>query len=176
MKLKICLIGEGAVGKTSLVRRFVLDEFDDRYLQTIGTKVSKKEVTIALPQNGHRMHVDMTVWDIMGQKGFRDLLKESYFYGAQGVLAVSDLTRPATLAELGGWIEGVYSVTGKIPIQILANKLDLVEDAASRQSELEEVAKNYNSPLHLTSAKTGVNVNEAFHRLAEEVAARHVAA
>ena len=107
---------------------------------------------------------------------FRDLLKESYFYGAQGVLAVSDLTRPATLAELGGWIEGVYSVTGKIPIQILANKVDLVEDAASRQSELEEVAKTYNSPLHLTSAKTGVNVNEAFHRLAEEVAARHVAA
>jgi len=71
MKMKVCLVGEAAVGKTSLIRRFVLDDFDDKYIQTLGTKVSKKELTVAIPDGSGNMKVDMTIWDIMGQKGFR---------------------------------------------------------------------------------------------------------
>src|SRR5436190_1477902 len=79
MKVKVCLIGEAAVGKTSLIRRFVLDNFDDKYIQTLGTKVSKKELASPSPDGTGELKIDMTIWDIMGQKGFRELLKEAYF-------------------------------------------------------------------------------------------------
>src|SRR2546429_9654034 len=93
MKVKVCLIGEAAVGKTSLIRRFVLDKFDDKYIQTLGTKVSKKTVESASGGGTGGVRIEMTVWDITGQKEFRELLKEAYFYDARGLIAVCDVTR-----------------------------------------------------------------------------------
>src|SRR5947209_17860115 len=113
MKVKVCLVGEAAVGKTSLIRRFVLENFDDKYIQTLGTKVSKKELTSSSPDGSGELKMDMTIWDIIGQKGFRELLKESYFYGARGILAGCDVTRRKTVDDLDDWIEGVDSVTGE---------------------------------------------------------------
>ncbi len=169
MKMKICLIGEGAVGKTSLIRRFVLDEFDDKYLQTLGTKVSKKELEIPAEGESPAIQVDMTIWDIMGQKGFRELLKDAYFYGAKGIIAVCDVTRRNTLEELDDWIEGVYSVSGRIPIQFLANKSDLEDKLAMNTKDLEQATKAYDSRYYFTSAKTGLNVEQAFRELALRV-------
>ena len=169
MKIKICLVGEAAVGKTSLIRRFVLEDFDDKYIQTFGTKVSKKELTVA-HVDGESVKVDMTIWDIMGQKGFRELLKEAYFYGAKGVIAVCDVTRKTTLDDLDDWIEGVYSVTGKIPIQFMANKWDLKDQAELGEEELVQATKAYDSSFFFTSAKTGESVETAFQNLAERIA------
>src|SRR5437660_12340143 len=90
VKAKVCLVGDVAVGKTSLIRRFVQDEFDDRYIATVGTKVTKKSVDVTW--KGAPAMLDMMVWDIMGEKGFRELLKEAYFDGAQGVDRTSDVT------------------------------------------------------------------------------------
>jgi small GTP-binding protein len=171
MKMKICLIGEGAVGKTSLIRRFVLDEFDDKYLQTLGTKVSKRELEIPANNGEPAIKVDMTIWDIMGQKGFRELLKDAYFYGAKGIIAVCDVTRRATLEELDDWIEGVYSVSGRVPIQFLANKADLEDKVTMNEKDLEQATKAYDSKYYFTSAKTGVNVEQAFRNLALRVGA-----
>jgi small GTP-binding protein len=170
MKVKICLVGEAAVGKTSLIRRFVLDNFDDKYIQTLGTKVSKKEMSVSGPEDSGELQVDMTIWDIMGQKGFRELLKEAYFYGAKGILAVCDVTRKKTLEDLDDWIEGVYSVTGKIPIEFLANKVDLKDVAEVKEDDMIQAARAYDSPFHFTSAKTGINVEIAFQSLAERIA------
>ncbi len=169
MKMKVCLVGEAAVGKTSLIRRYVLDDFDDKYIQTLGTKVSKKELQVPRPKGDDPLKVDMTIWDIMGQKGFRELLKEAYFYGARGILAVCDVTRRATLDDLDDWIEGVYSVTGKIPIQFLANKWDLRDRAEFGEAEIEQVTRAYGAPFSLTSAKTGENVEPSFTSLAERI-------
>ncbi len=170
MKVKVCLVGEAAVGKTSLIRRFVLDNFDDKYIQTLGTKVSKKELSAPSVDESGEMKIDMTIWDIMGQKGFRELLKEAYFYGAKGILAVCDATRKKTLEDLDDWIEGVYSVTGKIPIEFLANKVDLKDALEVNEDDLVQAAKAYDSSFHFTSAKTGVSVEEAFQALAERIA------
>jgi len=170
MKMKVCLVGEAAVGKTSLIRRFVLDDFDDKYIQTLGTKVSKKELSAPNPDSSGELKIDMTIWDIMGQKGFRELLKEAYFYGAKGILAVCDVTRKRTLEDLDDWIEGVYSVTGKIPIEFLANKADLKDEAQIGEDEMVQAARAYDSPFHFCSAKTGVNVEIAFQSLAERIA------
>ncbi len=170
LKSKICLLGEKAVGKTSLIRRYVLNMFDDHYITTIGTKVSKKEVRVFQPEKDRVVDVDMTVWDIMGEKGFRELLKEAYFYGANGVLAVCDITRRRTLDELDDWIDGVEAVVGKVPILIAVNKADLSTEAQFTERDVDQVAKAFQAAYVMTSAKTGVNVEEAFRKLGAVVA------
>lgn len=173
MKIKVCLVGEGAVGKTALIRRFIHDEFDDRYISTLGAKVSKREMT--LRTRGAPLDVDMMIWDIMGEKGFRELLKEAYFHGAQGILAVSDITRKDTMTDLHDWIKAVNKVTGTIPIHFLANKYDLKDHMDFTEQEFAAMAAIYKSPYTFTSAKTGENVEKSFQTIAELVAGRMVA-
>ena len=175
VKMKVCLVGEASVGKTSLIRRFVLDDFDDKYIQTLGTKVSKKELTLRESDGHGTLKIDMTIWDIMGQKGFRELLKEAYFYGAKGILAVCDATRRHTLDDLDDWIEGVYSVTGRIPIDYLANKADLRDERQIGEDELAQAARAYDSPFYFTSAKSGLNVEAAFKSLGERIVQERLA-
>src|SRR5207249_10527143 len=91
MKVKVCLIGEAAVGKTCLIRRFVLDNFDDKYIQTLGPKVSKKELASPSPDGTGELKIDITIWHILGQQGLRELLTEAYFSRARGVRAVRDV-------------------------------------------------------------------------------------
>ncbi len=165
LKSKICLVGEKAVGKTSLIRRYVLNMFDDQYITTIGTKVTKKEVRAFFPERDLLVDVDLTIWDIMGEKGFRELLKEAYFYGANGILAVADLTRRKTLDDLDDWIDGVEQVVGKVPIVLAVNKADLTSSAAFGEKDVEQSARAFDCGFYFTSAKTGDNVEEVFHRL-----------
>ena len=172
LKSKICLVGEKAVGKTSLIRRYVLNMFDDQYLTTIGTKESKKEAKVFLPERDLLVDVDMTIWDIMGEKGFRELLKEAYFHGAQGVLAVCDITRTETLTDLDEWVAAVVKVTGQIPVEFLANKADLKDQQVVTAEDLESAAKTHDAPFLFTSAKTGENVEQAFANLAKMISAR----
>lgn len=169
-KRKICLIGEGGVGKTSLIKRYVFDQFSDGYLITIGTKVTKKEIRIINPITQEEMRVTMLIWDIMGQKGFRDILRDAYFYGAQGALAVCDVTRKETLYELEGWIESLFAVTKNAPLVFIGNKVDLVDQAQLTFKDVRQFASKYEEPtVFLSSAKNGVNVNLAFKTLAEKI-------
>ncbi len=78
LKSKICLVGEKAVGKTSLIRRYVLDQFDDDYIRTIGAKVSKKTMRVTLPERKASVDITMAIWDIIGHMGFRQLLADVY--------------------------------------------------------------------------------------------------
>ncbi len=168
VKAKVCLVGDIGVGKTSLVRRFVLDTFDDRYIATIGTKVTKK--TVPCTWRGGPAVMDLVVWDIMGEKGFRQLLKESYFEGAHGVLAVCDLTRRDTLADLYTWIDLTKANAGGVPFVFLGNKADLRSKVVVQEPELAAIAQNQGAPYMFASAKTGLNVEGAFQGLAEQVA------
>ncbi len=170
LKSKVCLVGEKAVGKTSLVRRYVINMFDEQYLTTIGTRVAKKEVRVLLPGLDLTVDVDMTIWDIMGEKGFRELLKDAYFYGANGVLAVADLTRRRTLDDLDDWIDGVEQIVGKVPVLIAVNKSDLMSSARFEERDVAQFAKAYNAEFFMTSAKTGDHVEDAFRRLAGLIA------
>src|SRR5439155_26164347 len=123
IKRKILLLGDGAVGKTSLIRRFVVDKFSDEYITTIGTKVTKKDLQIESPSKA----TDMTfmIWDVLGQKGYRGI-QESSFQGAKGALLVYDVTRAETAERLHEyWIRDFLSVTVLIPIVLVANKVDL---------------------------------------------------
>ncbi|MEW5936336.1 MAG: Rab family GTPase [Candidatus Thermoplasmatota archaeon] len=164
IKSKICLVGENAVGKTSLIKRFVLDIFDDSYLSTLGTKVSKRSMVIEI--GGEAISSDLMIWDIMGQSSFRTLLREAYFHGANGVMAVCDLTRSETLPALDDWIAEMRGVTGDVPVVFLANKEDLKDQITITEKEMAEAARRYASPYFYTSAKTGNNVTNAFEQIA----------
>jgi small GTP-binding protein len=174
MKTKVCLVGEAAVGKTSVIRRYVLDEFEDRYITTLGAKVSKKELSFEFPDRDVTVQMDMTIWDIMGEKGFRDLLKEAFFHGARGVLAVCDITRYSTLKELDDWIQSVFNVVGEIPVVYAVNKVDLKDEVMILygDKEIGEASRAFEAPFFYTSAKTGENVELLFQRLGTMVLKR----
>ena len=174
IKTKVCLVGEAAVGKTSLIRRFVQDEFDDRYITTLGAKVSKREMAFDVPGGKPQIQMDVTIWDIMGEKGFRDLLKEAFFSGAKGVLAVCDLTRYSTLKELDDWVRSVFRVVGEIPVVYAINKVDLRDEVMILygEKEIEQAARSFEAPFLYTSAKTGENVDFLFRRLGSMVLQR----
>jgi small GTP-binding protein len=169
VKLKVCLAGEAQVGKTSIVRRFVLDQFDDHYLQTLGAKVSKKEVVIPRRSGGRVYRVAMTVWDVMGTPGIPELMREGYFYEAQGIIAVCDATRRNTLMALADWEKGLSGVCPGIPWVVLANKADLADRLEVTEADLADFVGDRSWHHLFTSAKTGKGVEEAFRALALEI-------
>ena len=174
MKTKVCLVGEAAVGKTSLIRRYVLEEFEDKYISTLGAKVSKKELSFDYPERDITIQMDMTIWDIMGEKGFRDLLKEAFFHGARGVLAVCDMTRYSTLKELDDWVQSVFNVVGEIPVVYAVNKVDLKDEVMILygDKEIDQSARAFDASYFYTSAKTGERVEDTFRALGSAILSR----
>ena len=158
--IKLCLLGDGAVGKTSLVRRFVFDVFDDKYLMSFGTKVSKKSVKVGDSE------IDLMIWDILGQKN-NEPLHAAYYRGAAGALAVCDYTRPETMKSLKSWLGSIRSVAGNIPIIIIGNKSDLPK--AITISELKAFGESLGCEVIETSAKTGLNVEHAFSEIGKKL-------
>jgi len=169
LKLKLCLVGERGVGKTSLIRRFVFDEFDDSYIATLGAKVTKAEVVLPYSRD-LEIKATLALFDILGQKGFRDLVRDAYFYGSQGTIGVCDLTRKDTLYGLPAWLDASQNITGYVPICLLANKVDLKEETNVSQEDLNWLGSHYQPDfLYLTSAKTGENVQKAFASIAWKI-------
>ena len=169
VKMKVCMAGEAMVGKTSLIRRYVLEEYDDRYTATLGTKITKKNLTVAHPQDGRRVEVNLILWDIMGAPTLRDLLKEAYYHGAQGVLGVVDLTREETLRELDAWSRSIRTVAGTVPTYVVVNKADLEAQARIGRDTVETFCRERGYPWSYASAKTGAGVEEAFEGLVRQV-------
>ncbi len=170
LTIKITLAGSPGVGKTSLTRRFVTDTFDERYISTLGTKISSKEFTVDDPARpGSSVTVGAAIWDIMGNHQFRDLLKDAFFMNAGGVLLVCDVNRPETLYDLTQWYEAVASVAGpNVPVVVLANKSDQRGPKTIPASEIEVLCRELRWPWFETSAKTGANVEAAFRRVATD--------
>ena len=167
-KFKICLVGEEAVGKTSLIHRFVSGAFDESYIRTLGAVVSKKTVKLGTMAS-QPVTVDMVILDIMGKRTFLQLFKEAYFHGAKGILAVFDVTRKASLHDLTKWIDGVRDSVGPVPVYTLGNKSDLVERREVTDQEAADTLASYETPILYTSAKTGDNVEQAFQSLAKTI-------
>lgn len=155
---KICLLGASAVGKTSLTRRFVEGEFSDRYLTTIGVKISKKELTV------EDVEVRLILWDVSGEDDYAEL-RMSYLRGAAGYFLVVDPTRKETLAKALDLDQRVRAEIGEQPRLLLLNKSDLHDDWRVAAPE------SFADRTFETSAKTGDGVEEAFTRLAREMLA-----
>ncbi len=160
---KVCLLGDFAVGKTSLVRRFVYNLFDDRYLSTIGVKVSRK--TVIVTHDGEMIQLAMMLWDLGGSEEFTQM-RGSYLRGTSGAVWVCDLTRPETLDSLPEYVGTLFQVSPGARLVLAANKRDLVDEQRITVSQLEAVARDLGAPYYLTSAKNGDRVEALFHHLA----------
>jgi len=163
---KICLLGDGAVGKTSLIRKYVFDRFEDKYIMTFGTKVSKKQITIH--RDGEEYNLTFLIWDILGQRVHNNL-HSAYYKGASGAFIICDTTRLETLEGLKEWIRVFRGVNEDSPLILLGNKFDLVDQAQFGSEELGQVASELDVPHHMTSAKTGAFVEESFMELGNKV-------
>lgn len=172
--MKICFLGDSSVGKTSLIRKYVYDSFDDSYLMTMGTKVSKKTITVDMPELDKKFNVTFMIWDIIGDIHFRGLLHHSYLHGAAGALLVCDVTRPDTMESLSVWAESL-EIEGEedIPIIFMANKSDLTDQKKLSEGDIKKLADVYNSFFMLTSAKTGQNVEETFKVLGKKMVEKY---
>lgn len=124
---KVVLLGDGSVGKTSLVRRFVKNEYNDEYISTIGSKTSKKEMIYEDLIDDMVIKLKLIIVDIHGQKTFSKLHASNY-HGSKGALLVFDMTRKETLENIPEWINGLYDTVGEIPTVMLGNKYDLISD------------------------------------------------
>ena len=161
---KVCMLGGFAVGKTSLVSRFVRSIFSEKYMTTVGVKIDKK--TVPVPGN----EVDLVLWDIYGEDDFQKM-RTSYLRGANGYLLVVDRTRRSTLDVARDLHRLAVETAGPVPFLVLVNKADLADQAELGTEEINAVGRDGWTVIE-TSAKTGLGVEEAFTRLAVAMLSR----
>jgi small GTP-binding protein len=165
---KVIIIGPGAVGKTSLLHRFVENKFSFRYKLTIGADFLSKIFT---HPKDPKSTIKLQIWDIGGQDRYK-FLRSSFFDGANGALIVFDLSRWHTFEELDDWLKDLHEYAGEnIPFILIGNKLDLVEKGEElyERENAQVFAKKEKTYYVETSAKTGENVEEAFLNLTQNM-------
>ncbi|NOX62064.1 MAG: GTP-binding protein [Chloroflexi bacterium] len=156
---KICLLGDFAVGKTSLIRRFVYNRFEEEYLATIGVLVSRKEVILP-----HGI-VNLLLWDLAGGETFVHM-EEAYYRGAAGALVVADITRPDTFGLLNVYATSFLAINPQAALVFAINKVDLKEDFTEASKRAQDLSARWGAPHFFTSALSGEQVQTAFVTLA----------
>jgi small GTP-binding protein len=167
-KLKICMVGATAVGKTSLVERFVSSMFHERYATTIGVRILSRRI-----QRGDRVY-SAVLWDLSGQDEFQSVRPE-YLRGAAGYLVVIDGTRRETVDTATSLQEVAREATRNAPFVVVINKVDLV---ASWDIDARLLASLEGRGWRVlrASAKTGEGVEAAFDILVDSIVNRQGAA
>ena len=159
---KIIIIGPAAVGKSSLIRRFVDNAFSTDYQFTLGVNFMSKIVEYDTTK-----YARLSIWDIGGQDRFQ-LMRRNFYEGAEGALLVFDLTREQTFYRMQDWISDLYQTIKKdIPKIIIGNKKDIISEIGYiiDREMVKKFINNTNTNLIETSAKTGENVKKAFVQL-----------
>ncbi len=160
---KIVMLGEGSVGKTSLIRRYVQHTFTHDYITTIGSNFLIKKIQL---EEGTNM--TMQLWDLSGQDTFRTIRKRYYLY-ARGGIMVFDLTRESTFQELKKWHADFTQRVGNVPLMLFGNKSDLHDQIAVKKEEGEAFAQEVNASYFETSALEGTGVEPGFLELSWKI-------
>ncbi|MFW9999115.1 MAG: Rab family GTPase [Candidatus Hermodarchaeota archaeon] len=166
MIFKIIVIGDPAVGKTSLLTNFCGEKFNYEYVPTVGVNITKEPVTIK-DDLGKDITVNLMVWDIAGQPQFY-MLHRPYFNGADGMMLVYDITRSSSFSNINNWFSTSvkYGLSG-IPRILIGNKIDLNEERKIILPMAEHLSEKIDAPFFETSAITGKNVNLIFEQMAK---------
>jgi small GTP-binding protein len=164
MQKKVCMLGAFAVGKTSLVSRFVKSLFSDKYHSSVGVKVDKKVVAV------DEESLELLLWDLYGEDEFQKV-RTSYLRGSAGYVLVADGTRRETLDRTVILQSKAEEAVGKVPFVLMINKSDLTEKWELDAAAISELSAR-GWPTFKTSAKTGAGVEEAFLALARKLVGR----
>lgn len=162
---KIIIIGDPAVGKTSLVTKFATKKFEKKYLPTVGVNIVKKKLDMEIDDK--QLEVNLMIWDIAGQPQFY-MLHKPYFNGADGMLLAFDVTRSSTFSNIKNWYKtAVKYGLSRIPRLLIGNKVDLKEERKIIRPMATHLAEELNATFFETSAKTGQNVDKIFRKISE---------
>jgi len=167
LRYKITVIGDGRVGKTSLISKYTLGAFDTDYIETIGAQFSKYDKEI----DGD--NIRLLFWDIAGQDSF-DFLRPSFYRESDAAIIVYSLEKnqlgSRSFKNITNWHREVKQFCGEIPIVLFANKIDLIDEDKIELSEIEQIAsENEFLGYYITSAKTGKGVHKAFNAIIEKL-------
>jgi len=162
IKLKIMVLGESMVGKTSLITRYTNDKFGGRYLCTVGIDFQKKKIE----KNGKR--VLLQIWDTAGQERFRNVTK-NYFQASQGFILAYDINNKDSFEKVQYWIEEIkLNAEEKIKCVLIGTKCDLDKREVSEE-EGQNLGRENGYKFLETSAKENININETFETLVSEI-------
>ncbi len=153
--LKVCMMGDGRVGKTSLVLRYTQNAFSPEYKQSLGASFAVK----ALDLQGQQ--AKLVIWDLGGQPTFHQV-RRHYYIGAHGALLVFDLTSPATFMTLENWIIDFRRVVPEGNVVLVGNKMDLEDKRRVPRAAAEMLQEWWQIPYIETSAATADGVEKAF--------------
>jgi len=157
INLKVIVVGDFAVGKTSLCRRYATGMFSEDYKQTLGVDIFTKRVEVK-----DFGTVILSLWDTAGQEKFRKMYPR-YYKGARYGLVVYDISSRETFKSIAMWVEEIRKHAGDIPIILVGNKADLEPYREVSKEEGEKIARELNLVGFIeASARTGSNVSEAF--------------
>ncbi|MFX1536450.1 MAG: GTP-binding protein [Promethearchaeota archaeon] len=163
-QFKVVLIGDGTVGKTTLVKSFMGGEISDSYKPTLGADIGKNEIKVDDEK------VILQLWDLSGQSAF-EKVRSTFYLGAVGAIAVYDVMVDSSYNNILQWLEEMYAITGKVPVCLVGNKIDLREQS-SEGAKTEEDGKllakkiseisNHPTPFIEASALKNVNSHPPF--------------
>jgi len=166
MIFKIIVIGDPAVGKTSLLTNFCGDKFNYEYIPTVGVNITKEPVTIK-DDMGKDITVNLMIWDIAGQPQFY-MLHRPYFNGADGMMLIYDITRSSSFSNINNWWStSVKYGLSSIPRILIGNKIDLNDERKIILPMAEHLSEKIGTQFFETSALTGENEKSIFQKIAE---------
>lgn len=176
MKVKIVMLGDGAVGKTSIVRRYLGWGFKQDYIPTVGANFYEEEKVYNYEEKDvPELTMTWVIWDVSGQPAFTDV-RDKYYHGAKGGLLVTDLTKEVTVENAENWLKEFYGTIEKqVPVLLLGNKEDLSGKREVPTTEGEKMAEELSErfeteiPWIETSAKTSKNLWHSFKTLAYKI-------
>jgi Ras-related protein Rab-11A len=161
---KVVVLGDAAVGKTSLVRQHAKGKFEFDAKATVGVEVTTKHYKL---EGG--LLLSLSIWDVAGQE-FSSSIRHQYYQGASAGILVFDLTRPESFWHVKTWYVDLRdNLQQKVPVVLIGNKKDLPDQRAVTDSEIMELADGYGFKYFETSAMTGENVDRAFYNLVAQI-------
>ncbi|XP_064092510.1 ras-related protein Rab-23-like [Macrobrachium nipponense] len=158
--IKVVIVGNGAVGKSSMIQRYCKGTFTKDYKKTIGVDFLERQITT----NGEE--VRLMLWDTAGQEEF-DAITKAYYRGAQACVVAFSTTDRDSFTALKKWKKKVEDECGSIPMVLVQNKIDLIDQATVKPEEVESFARDCRMRLYRTSVKEDLNVDQVFNYLVE---------
>ncbi len=162
LRFKVVVVGDGSVGKTTLILRYTEKRFRESYIPTIGVQWVVKQ----LEYEGNEVY--FTLWDIAGQDKFKTM-RANFYDGSDAVIIAFDVTNLVSFDHIENWLMEVRQYCDNVPFVLLGNKIDLVNDRKVTREMVDSLIQRYQLPYFETSAKTGENVIDMFNVVVKKI-------